>query len=152
LTGAGSGFVPDPALLDAINQGPPGEIPAVVVMHDIKAAYRYEESPGAEVQPGDNVILRPGLLNPDFGLIRALKGLFNLNSLRAGLDLPFQFKSGKTLEFQFEIEVQPPGRVGIKGQDKPAEVETIIELLEVIRLVAEGGVAPQMNALGNGLI
>lgn len=86
--------------------------------------------------------LHPGLLEPNLGLIRALKGLFDRNPLRVGLDHPFQLQRGKTLEVQLEIEVQPPGWVGIEGQDKSAEVETIIELLEVIGLIAEGGVAP----------
>jgi hypothetical protein len=66
-----------------IHQGPAGQIPAVVIVHEIKAAYRHEEGASPEVQPGDKVILYPDLLDPPFGCMRAFDGLFYLADLGA---------------------------------------------------------------------
>src|SRR5439155_16989994 len=121
-------------------------------MHENKTAHRHEESASPEVQPGDDVILRPSLLDPEFGVVRALKRLFDFDPPKTRLDLPLQFKRGKALEFQFETEVQTLRWLSVQGKDKTAEVETIVEILEVIGLIAERAVASHMDTLGNRFI
>src|SRR5262245_57882759 len=54
-----------------VYETPPREIPQIVIMVEVKAAQRDQDSAAAETCPVGEVILEPGLLEGDFGVVGA---------------------------------------------------------------------------------